>query len=248
MRRKASTGSWSSSTASAMLSSCDDLHQLAKGSSGIVGPEDRAPRDEEIRAGGVCLPDRLPLDATVYLDANVGRKKRAQLRDSLECLGHERLARVAGVNRHAEHEVGALGSTHCMLDWRLRIERHSDTEPESARMRDRPSWLIAGFDVEGDAVATRLRYGLEVTFWLTHHEVAVQSSSPSAHQGRDRGEDDRADGDLGDEVAVAGVEVEDPRAHVDQQAELLAEPREVRRIDRRLDLDSVCPLRPAHLS
>ena len=52
------------------------------------------------------------------------------------------------------------------------------------------------------------------------------------------------DRDLGDEVAVADVEVEDPRAGVVKRFELLAEPREVGRVDRRLDLDVSLPTRP----
>ena len=80
------------------------------------------------------------------------------------------------------------------------------------------------------------------------HQMAVEHRPPAVHQWRDRGEDDRADRDLGDEVAVPGVEVEDPRARLDQRAELLTETREVRRVDRRLDLDRACPVAPSHRS
>ena len=47
-------------------------------------------------------------------------------------------------------------------------------------------------------------------------------------------------------MAIADVEVKDPDAGVKQRLDLLAEAREVRRVDRRLDLDRANPLPPRH--
>src|SRR5205814_8158667 len=48
------------------------------------------------------------------------------------------------------------------------------------------------------------------------------------------------------EVPVAGVEVEDARSGAQENVDLLAEAREVRRVERRLDLDSPDPGVPGH--
>jgi len=47
-------------------------------------------------------------------------------------------------------------------------------------------------------------------------------------------------------VTVPDVEVEHASASLDEGCELLAEPGEVGRVQRRLHLDRTCPLAPAH--
>ena len=87
----------------------DDADELAVGRRGIVVPEDRAARDEQVGAGVARGADGLAVDSAVDLHPHVGGQQRAQPRDPLERVRHERLARVAGMDRHAEHEIGALG-------------------------------------------------------------------------------------------------------------------------------------------
>ncbi len=91
------------------------------------------------------------------------------------------------------------------------------------------------------------RERLEVPLRPLDHQVAVERRSPRMDERSDRGDHDRADRDLGDEVGVSGVEVDDLRARLDQHSELLAEAREVGGVDRRLDLHLACPLAPAHV-
>ena len=76
--------------------------------------------------GGVFLTD-----AAVDLD-RAGHEP-AQPRHASERLGHERLARVAGPDRHAEHDVGVgcLGEGGGELWRRARVER--DADPARAR-------------------------------------------------------------------------------------------------------------------
>src|SRR5262249_38594929 len=119
-------------------------------------------------------------------------------------------------------------------------------EPERARGRDRTRRVVDDLDVEGDAVAAGLRDRLEVPFRLRDHEVAVESSAPPPDERRDRREDDRPDRDLRDEVPVTDVEVENTRSRGCQRLELSAQLREVRRVQRRLDLGGACPFAPAH--
>ena len=62
----------------------------------------------------------------------------------------------------------------------------------------------------------------------------------------DRRQHDRADRDLLDEVSVADVEVEDPRARVEQRFELRAEAREIGSVERGLDFGPSYPVGPRH--
>ena len=106
--------------------------------------------------------------------------------------------------------------------------------------------VVDGLHVERDAVAAGRPDALEVLFGPRDHEVAVEHSSPLVHEGGDRAQHDRADGDLADEVAVADVEVEDAGSGIEQRSQLLAETGEVRGVDRRLDDARPCPLCPGH--
>src|SRR6185312_4019617 len=76
--------------------------------------------------------------------------------------------------------------------------------------------------------------------------MAVEHASPLVHARGDRAEDDRPDRDRLDEVPVSDVEVEDAAAGVEQHVDLLAEAREVGRVERRLDLDVPSPRVPRH--
>ena len=76
--------------------------------------------------------------------------------------------------------------------------------------------------------------------------TTVEHAATLVHEIRDRPQHDWAHGDLSDEVTVPDIEVEYPGASVEQDLQLLAEPGEIGRIDRRLDGARACPLSPSH--
>ena len=100
--------------------------------------------------------------------------------------------------------------------------------------------------MDGHAVTTGLGHGLEVLLRALDHEMAVEDSAEAVDDRGDRLQDDRPDCDRRDEVAVAHVEMEDAHPRARERLDLLAEPREVGRIQRRLDFDGANPVLPAH--
>jgi hypothetical protein len=90
--------------------------------------------------------------------------------------------------------------------------------------------------VEGDAVPARVGDLGEVALRLDDHEMAVERPSTGVDQRGDRLQDDRPDRDRLHELSVADVEVEHARTGAEQLLDLLAEPGEVGRVERRLDL------------
>ena len=191
------------------------------------------------------LLDVLLVDAAVHLHEAVDQ--RAQALDAPVRVLHELLAGVAGIDRHAEAEVRALvRSLGCDLDLRSRVEGDPDPEAVLAGLSDHGRDVVHGLDVEGDAVAARLRELLEVVRRVVDHQVAVDASALRVDHRCDRAQHDRPDRHGRDEVAVADVEVEDADAGVQQGLDLLAELREVRRVQRRLDLDCPNPVAPSH--
>ena len=171
----------------------------------------------------------------------------AQPLDPLVRVLHELLAGVAGHDRHAEAEVRRpVRGLRRHLDVRPGVEGDADLEPVLARLGDHAGDVVRGLDVEGDAVAARLRDLREVVRRVVDHQVAVDATAVLVDHRSDRAQHDGADRHRRDEVAVADVEVEDARARVQQVLDLLAEPREVRRVQRRLDLDRPHPVLPGH--
>src|SRR5207253_6213593 len=78
------------------------------------------------------------------------------------------------------------------------------------------------------------------------HQVAVEHPAALVYEWRDRLEDDGPDRHGLDEVAVADVEVEDAAPGAQEHVDLLPEAREVRRVERRLDLGVPHPIPPRH--
>ena len=128
----------------------------------------------------------------------------------------------------------------------LGLDRQPDLEAVLARLRRDGRRVGDGLEMERDAVGARGLERAEVVLRVVDHQVAVDHPALAVDERRDRLEHDRADGDRLDEVPVADVEVEDPRARAEQLLDLLPEPGEVGRVQRRLDLDRADPLIPGH--
>src|SRR5262249_12112581 len=115
-----------------------------------------------------------------------------------------------------------------------------------ARRLNRVVEIVTGLDVHGNAVAAGCRNRFEVLLGRLSHQVDVDYAVHAVDLLGDRREHDRADRDRLDEVPVADVEMEDAHAGDHQRLDLLAEPREVARVQGRLDFDGPHPVAPRH--
>ena len=141
---------------------------------------------------------------------------------------------------------GRLDGLSRALDLCLGVERDADAQAEISCLPSDPRRVAHHLCVKRHAVAAGLTNALEVLLGLRDHEMAVEHSASLVHEPRDRAQHDGPDRDLGDEVAVADIEVEDARTCFEQDIELLTEAGEVRGVDRRLDGARTCPLSPSH--
>ena len=173
-------------------------------------------------------------------------QRRAQAPDPLDRLRHELLAAVAGMDAHAEHEIGVRRDGGHVLGLALGVEGDAGLQTVLARGGDRGGDVVHDLVVEGGAVAARARDLREVAQRVVDHQVAVEHPACVVHERRDRLEHDGPDRHGLDEVAVADVEVEDAAPGLQEHVDLLAEAREVRRVERRLDFRVPHPLAPAH--
>ena len=100
--------------------------------------------------------------------------------------------------------------------------------------------------MEGDAVSAGFAKGAKMPLRRLDHQVDVDKPAALVNQASNRVEHDRADDDRLDEMPVADVVVKDAHTGVEQLLDLLAEFREVGRIERGLDLGLSQPIRPGH--
>ena len=174
---------------------------------------------------------------------------RGELLDPAERLGHERLPRVAGMDAHAEDDVGASLARRrgSRVDAGLGVECEADREAVHAGARRDRRGVVGDLDVEGDRVGARGGELLEVVGGIVDHQVAVEHAARRVDPRCDRPEHDRSHRDRRDEMPVADVEVEDPAARLEQCVDLLPEPAEVGGVERRLELRPVPdPVAPPH--
>ena len=150
------------------------------------------------------------------------------------------------MDRHAEHEVGIPRNGRDILGLGLGIEGDAGLESKLVRGPDRPGYVVDRLEVERRAVAACLGDRSEVLGRPLDHEVHVDHTAAVVDERRDRRENDRAYRDRLDEMPVTDVEVEDPAAGTEQFLGLGAELREVRGVQRRLDLERAHPIVPRH--
>ena len=85
--------------------------------------------------------------------------------------------------------------------------------------------MAAGFDLDGDHVGAGFGEGGDELVGILDHEVAVEREGGDGADGLDDG---RAEGDVGDEVAVHDVDVDDGAAAGGGAADFVGEVCEVR--------------------
>ena len=152
------------------------------------------------------------------------------------------------MDAHAEDEIDlrlARGLRR-LVHVRLRVERQPDLQPVLARERDDVRQVRAGLEVDGDAVGAGFGELRDVPLRALDHQVAVEHAARAWTSGAIHLSTIGPDRHGRDEVAVADVPVEDPALGAQQHLDLLAEAREVGRVERRLDLDRPDPVVPAH--
>ena len=129
----------------------------------------------------------------------------SERRDLWEDRRQEGLAAEAGIDSHREHEVEVIEDVGKRAFGRVRVEGNACGRSELSDSAECPLQMRAGFDVDRQDVCAGSNEVFEQRVWMGHHEVHVDGQLGGASYGFD---DERADGDVGDEVAVHHVDVD----------------------------------------
>src|SRR5215216_5278625 len=111
------------------LMSRQSLDEAAIRAPEVFAREDARACDEQAGSGVVHVADVLRADAAVDLDVHVSGKGRAQAANAVDCLRHELLPGVPGVDAHAKNEVEPRRDLCDILRLGRRVEGETRAEP-----------------------------------------------------------------------------------------------------------------------
>ncbi len=191
--------------------------------------EDGRAGDEEVRSGFDDFGDGVISDAAVDFDAVIQAHlgpQRGQMADFLHAARNEALAAEAWVDRHDQHVMHQRQHLNDGLHGRGRVDHDRRLHAVFANARKGAMEMTADLLVDKDPVRTGLREIRDETVRLLDHQVAVERQLRRLTDGSHHG---RAEGDVGDEVAVHNINVDDGAATALGGRDLLPEPGKVRR-------------------
>src|SRR5258706_8956696 len=168
--------------------------------------EDGAADDEPIDAGVARLLDGFEVNAAVDWETLLQPQAFFDGLALGEDFGHELLPAEAGDDAHDQDEVDVIEGGEDALDGRGGVERDADGAAELFDILGGLGGIIHGFYLEGDVLCACLDHRGGVTDGVGDHDVNVEEGGGDLAR---RFDDGRAEGDVGDEVDVHDVEVEE---------------------------------------
>ena len=172
------------------------------------------------------------LDAAVHFQFDVGVHLVNHLprpRDFGRAGGNVLLAPEARVDRHDEQQVNVGQNLLHRYQRRGRVEGHTSPRAQLLDALHGTVKVHARLHVDGDDVRPRPDEVFQVAVGLLNHQVNVQQHAPAAGNGLQGLDNERPNGNVGDEVAVHHVHVQPLHPGVNGLVHLLAQAGEVSR-------------------
>ena len=144
----------------------------------------------------------------------------------------EALAAETGIDAHDQDQIDQIHQIVDRIDRRAGIEHHAGLLAQLADMLKRAMDMRPGFGMHGDAVGAGLGEGLQIGIDRRDHQMHVERLFGVGPQ---RLHHRRADGDVGHEMAVHHIDMDEIGARRLDRLDLGAQPREIGRQDRRRD-------------
>jgi hypothetical protein len=193
----------------------------------VAVTEDGVARNEKFGPRFDDIGDSLEIDAAVDFNAKIEFAFGAhadKCGDFVEGIWNEFLAAESGIDAHHEHVVNEVENFGKHFHGSSGIEDDAGLAAVGADEMKRAVKMDAGFLVNGNPVSTGIGEFGDEEIGILDHQVAIEGNrddfSEPLHDGR-------ANGDVGNEVAIHDVDVEDGAAAVDGQLRFGAELREI---------------------
>lgn len=200
--------------------------------------EQRATGNENVRPGPRRTGDGLRRDAAIYfqIDGVVQTGVRNHGAHSANLCFHRcdvRLTTEAGVHRHHEYEVDEIKYVRNLVGRSRRVQRHRCSRPQLADVTERAMQMVARLDVHDQPLAASLDVSLGHHVGGHHHEVGLERFLREVSS---RCDDVGAEREIGDELPVHHVPLNEIGTCRIERDDCFAEFGEVDRQHRRSDL------------
>jgi VWFA-related protein len=194
----------------------------------FAGAEDGRSRDQHIRSCFDDLTDRIVSNAAVDLNTKVEPHLFAQLDEVGDLIERERkelLAAEPGVDAHDENVVQHGKDFDQRTDRRGRVDDDAGQHAVMDDLLQGAMEMLADLLMNAHQVGSRFGEVLDERVRIFDHHVAVERQ---LGHGPKRLDHRRSEGDVGDEVAVHDIDVEDGGSAAFGRGDLVGEMREVR--------------------
>lgn len=188
----------------------DEFHELSADFFGIGLAENSGTHHEYVSAGFLASQDVVQLDAAIDLDVKF-RFHLAKFADLVQAIGDEALAAETRIHGHDEDHVNDVQH---MLDVRKRgcgVDGHSGLYAKFCNLVQQAVQMVSGFGVDANEVCAGLSKFSHVVFGVGNHQVAIQGEAGAL---LDAGGNARAKADVGDEMTVHDIQVNEACAAV----------------------------------
>jgi hypothetical protein len=174
------------------------------GGGAVFLAEDGVTRDEGICTVADDNRGGFSVDSAIDFDADVRADNFSYVDDFFGGVVDKFLGAESGMNRHNQHHIAQRRDIFYSIDRRFGIQANACAYAELMKPVNQLLGLFGNFDMKGYVIDTGINKGLCVFFRLANHQVAVEDEfAVFAKFGNNNG----ADGDIRDEVAVHYIEV-----------------------------------------
>src|SRR5216684_3500853 len=202
----------------------------------VAVAEDGVAGNQEFGAGAHHVGDGIERDAAIHFDA---KGQAARFADACEVFhlcqraANKFLSAKSGIYGHHQDVMDDVQHIVQRMNRSRGINDHSRLAAVRGDQMQRAVQMDARLLMDRNPIGACLGKGRYVVVGVFDHQVAVQRNLRRLPKAGDHG---RADRYVGDEVAVHDVHVEQSAAAFDGRLRIGAEPREVRRENRRREL------------
>ena len=175
-----------------------------------------AARDEYFGAGFDHVGYGFEIDSPIHLNAEIEFAfvtHAGECGNFVEGIGNKFLAAKTGIHAHDQDVVDKVENFRERLDRRSGIENHTGLASVRGDEVEGAVKVNTGFLMNGNPIGPSVgKFGNEQV-WIFDHQVTIEGHVELFAKGAN---DRRADGEIGDEVAVHNVQVKDGAAAVDR--------------------------------
>lgn len=192
------------------LLAVDEFHELSTHFFGIGLAKDCGTHHKYVGAGFLAGEDVVQLDAAIDLDVKF-RAHLSKFADLVQAIGDEALAAETRIHAHDEDHVHDVQHMPDVCKRSCGVDCHGGLYTKFCNLVQQAIQVVGGFGVDANEVGASLCKFAHVVFGIGNHQVAIQRKACTF---LDAGRNARAKADIGNEMTVHDVQVNEACAAI----------------------------------